>query len=1124
MIFSKNIILFSNMSNPITDDAEPKIMVPHEINSHGQAQEQAQEQAQAQPAGTAGTAGAAEIYAFLKTKILYFQRIIQRTIISAHRYKQYDILNQNDIEHCTTKLQELFLQLTKLYYPIINNININVETIVGKLQDINNDISSIIKQYGTYSLTDLVTICFGNKFKLDLSSGLREKNELLDKFTHPIKYKVITQDKKKTKSHKKDKDNMCKNKITEDIMIAEYANDLDCFDLNKSDTNFFIKVYGFKLLIRNAALNKCIIVYCISDDISLDCLQYGYIDKKIMELRSTNTLNSTNLNDFDEYVNLLSIKDVLIYSGYELHENFLSCIKCMEHYKQKILAQIIKDFINSDLYKRREVLIHLLIKDNDSEFQYLAYLLYDMLSTDNGGTIDTQEQTTLYDSLPRSIKKKFKNAMHKTIECTNKLSMLETTNKVPLEQQICLLKVPEYVKEKAMIKLKEVKAKSDESGTKARQYLDGLLKIPFGIYRREALLDIVGDTKVIYSSVVRLLRTSQVGCSDETILGLENSNITIAEISKNINIIAHDVLPTIYKAHIAKLITEINHVKRDKLINNTNFINKLIAKNRLSVKKLLHSGKKVEFLKIQISNLFAGEIFEYGGLTDAANLFLNQLFIRFVPEYIATKISLHLKISDNIGIIREKRETLRNNITNISTALDGAIHGHTNAKRQIERIIGQWINGDDQSGYCFGFEGPPGVGKTSLAKVGLSNCLIDENGTPRPFALIAIGGSAVTLDGHNYTYVGSNHGRILDILMDVQCLNPIIFIDELDKISNTEHGRDIVGVLTHLCDSTQNNEFQDKYFSGINIDLSKALFIFSYNDANKIDRILLDRIHRIKFSHLSLSDKIVIAEKYLLPDIYSKMGLDNNIVISGEVVRYLIETHTSECGVRKLKELLFEIIGEINLELLQNDVPDLNIPVLVTIAEVQTKYLKEHNKCLTTKIHKKNSVGIINGLWANMYGMGGIITIETTHFPSKSFLDLKLTGNQGDVMKESMNVALTVALNALSEDERETIMTGLEDSKYHGIHIHCPEGGVPKDGPSAGTAITVAIYSLLTKRTIKRDIALTGEINLRGNVTAIGGLDLKIIGGISAGVKNSCIRGKINRILINSWRNMQAMI
>ena len=257
----------------------------------------------------------------------------------------------------------------------------------------------------------------------------------------------------------------------------------------------------------------------------------------------------------------------------------------------------------------------------------------------------------------------------------------------------------------------------------------------------------------------------------------------------------------------------------------------------------------------------------------------------------------------------------------VSKALDDAVYGHTLAKTHVMRVIGQWISGD-QVGHCFGFEGVPGCGKTSLAKYGLSKCLKDGNGNPRPFAMIAIGGDAngSTLHGHGYTYVGSTWGSIVQILIDNQCMNPIIFIDEIDKISKTEHGRELIGILTHMLDPTQNDKFQDKYFSGIDIDLSKVLFVLSYNDPDQIDRILLDRIHRIKFAHLSMTDKIHIARNYTLPEIYSEMGLTGSVNIHDDVVRFIIDNYTCEAGIRKLKEKLFEIVSEVNLCMLTGSV------------------------------------------------------------------------------------------------------------------------------------------------------------------------------------------------------------
>ena len=455
----------------------------------------------------------------------------------------------------------------------------------------------------------------------------------------------------------------------------------------------------------------------------------------------------------------------------------------------------------------------------------------------------------------------------------------------------------------------------------------------------------------------------------------------------------------------------------------------------------------------------------------------------------------------NVKLIKDDVFLIKNYITNVRKILDDSVYGHTDAKRQIERIIGQWINGTN-SGYCFGFEGPPGVGKTSLAKKGLSLCLKDINDKPRPFSFIGIGGSSngSILEGHSYTYVGSTWGKVVDILIDSKCMNPIIFIDELDKISKTEHGTEIIGILTHLIDPTQNDKFQDKYFTGIDLDLSKALFVFSYNDVNLIDRILLDRIHRIKFDFLSLNDKIEIVMKFILPEIYTKMGLENIIDVSSEVIEYIIDTYTNEPGVRKLKELLFEILGEININILKK-AENYDIPIKITKDDVKDKYLKSHNYIINKKVGSEGRVGVINGLWANSVGSGGILSIEVSMFPSTTLMEFKLTGLQGDVMKESMNVAKTLACNLTEDGILKEYIERTKNLHMQGIHIHCPEGATPKDGPSAGAAISLAIYSLINNKKIRSDVAITGELNLQGEIMAIGGLDLKITGAIKAGVK-----------------------
>jgi ATP-dependent Lon protease len=495
-------------------------------------------------------------------------------------------------------------------------------------------------------------------------------------------------------------------------------------------------------------------------------------------------------------------------------------------------------------------------------------------------------------------------------------------------------------------------------------------------------------------------------------------------------------------------------------------------------------------------------IYKDTSVADSKNI-IDDIYAEFVGSANMNPVLSNVEIKQDVQKINGNMKQITDYMDEVKSTLDKAVHGHDKAKKQIERIIGQWLNGE-QDGYCFGFEGPPGVGKTSLAKRGLSDCLKDDNGNSRPFSMIQMGGDSngSTLHGHNYTYVGSTWGSIVQILIDKRCMNPIIFIDEVDKISRTEHGKEIVGILTHLLDPAQNDCFQDKYFTGIDLDLSKALFILSYNDVDAIDKILLDRVHRIKFNSLTLEDKLVISKTHILPDVYKKMGLEDTIVFADDVLKFIIDEYTSESGVRKLKEIMFEIVGEINLDILKNNDADYELPINISIADIKTKYFKDKREVIIRKVPEESLVGFANGMFATSHGNGGTLPIHAKFFPSEQFLELKLTGLQQDVMRESMHVSLTVAWNLTSEERKKQIRTLYdgENNKY-GINIHPGDGSVQKDGPSAGGIITIALYSLLNDIPIKAKMAMTGEIQMSGDITAIGGLNYKILGSIKAGVK-----------------------
>ena len=279
-----------------------------------------------------------------------------------------------------------------------------------------------------------------------------------------------------------------KNKIVEDSAIVDHGRTLDCFDLARTSRNFQTRVYGIKICIQDNIQKQTLIISAVVDDILLDCLNNSYISSILKEIEE----DKPNEQDFKyeswyKFIKTLTLKQLIIYNKKDIYDKYIGYINQLNLIKQKTINQIVKDFLASELYNQRTILIQLLIKSYEPDFQYLAYLLYDMLSNDSNNNIDTQEQTLLFDSLPWPVKKYFRDSMQQTIEYTNNLANFDN-NKIPLEQQICLLKTNDNVKEKAMQKLKEVKSKSDDSGSKARQYLDGLLKIPFGIFKEESIL------------------------------------------------------------------------------------------------------------------------------------------------------------------------------------------------------------------------------------------------------------------------------------------------------------------------------------------------------------------------------------------------------------------------------------------------------------------------------------------------------------------------------------------------------------------------------------------------------------------------------------------------------------
>lgn len=997
--------------------------------------------------------------------ILHKCRDVRQMIIDTFQFledmRHYDIFSNHNITQCADLLHNLH-EKVDLLVERANSKKEKEDKLLDDLQHIFDKLSAIFTNYGSSHMKDVLLVTFGSKYDFyqeeTISDLQKSKFELIEKYITPIGLKQLT--------WVDCTESELSNKISECVIKPEIQSHLECILPVGSYTSLYQSVSGLRIVFRSQKGNRIIAMNGLVKNVPIQFLENNlYLSRRISDVKKEYELQKENLHlpteIFDRWIDSLTLKEFLIYSTADMIKILNMISNDVKYVKQNPVDKIIKHFFDMDLISRRKMIINLILHNVDNEVQYIAYMLYDLLgSADACDGNDTQEQRKMYESLPWKLKHFFKDTMINTIEFTQEALSSGEDSQATLEQKVLLLRANEKVRDKAMVKLKDIKGKSDDQASKSKQYLEGLVKIPFGNYRKEPILCKIDE---LNESFKEIKENSNI---------IEKERYTLHEMTK---------YTTDFEKITESKLTEalMTHVRSMKKTGLHVFMSQFTSETPTS------KVKNIKIIEKHISKL------EY-----SERLVLYELHIGSHSQ---------LPFYRSLAKIHDKVNEVETNMSNMNDHLDDSVFGHEDAKNQILKIMGQWINGE-QKGYCFGFEGSPGVGKTSLAKYGLSNCLRDSDGKPRPFSFIALGGSCngSTLEGHNYTYVNSTWGKIIDVLMECKCMNPIIYIDELDKVSRTEQGREIIGILTHLIDTTQNDEFQDRYFSGIPVDLSKVLFVFSYNDPSLIDRILLDRIHRVKFGNLSWTDKVVIVNKFMMPELNEKMGFENTVKLSDEVIRYIVDTYTMEPGVRKLKEILFDLFGEINLQLLNYDKKEgieITLPIDVKIDDLGTTYMKKYRKIRETKIHAAPSVGTINGMWANALGGGGIIPIEVRYFPSSTFLDLKLTGMQGDVMKESMNVAKTLAWSLLETKQQKKLLKIFEDTKSQGIHVHCPEGATPKDGPSAGGAITLAIYSMLSGKKIHNEISMTGEINLQGCITAIGGLESKILGSIRAGVK-----------------------
>jgi len=420
------------------------------------------------------------------------------------------------------------------------------------------------------------------------------------------------------------------------------------------------------------------------------------------------------------------------------------------------------------------------------------------------------------------------------------------------------------------------------------------------------------------------------------------------------------------------------------------------------------------------------------------------------------------------------------------------------------------IGHEDNVGAILCFNGPPGVGKTSLAN-SIATAL------KRPLIRIALGGleDVNELRGHRRTYVGAMPGRITQGLIDAKKMNPVIVLDEIDKVSRSQRG-DPTAALLEILDPEQNSAFRD-YYLNFDIDLSDVIFIATANDVGRIPAPLRDRMEFITISSYTPQEKFEIAKRYLIPQELKKHGLKNSEVsISKPALKELIHSYTREAGVRNLRRRIADMSRKAAKEILQNPKTDKISITLKNIKEYFEKTVFE-----IEKTDKKPVVGVVNGLAWTSVG-GDVLKIESIRIKGKG--SMQLTGSLGDVMKESARIAMSVVKTLIDtkklkisqdniplsakEQEEKTKVDPSEVYKRYDLHIHVPDGATPKDGPSAGIAMASVIASILSGKKIRSEIAMTGELSLSGNVLPIGGLKEKLIAAHKAGMSKVLIPEK----------------
>ncbi|HAT4146025.1 TPA: endopeptidase La [Clostridium perfringens] len=515
------------------------------------------------------------------------------------------------------------------------------------------------------------------------------------------------------------------------------------------------------------------------------------------------------------------------------------------------------------------------------------------------------------------------------------------------------------------------------------------------------------------------------------------------------------------------------------------------------VKKKLDKGQREYYLREQMKVIQEelGEdddnkkaIIEFEKLINEKKL-PNQ--VKEKAQYEISKLKASSPYSQDGGVTRTYLENLLDmpwgeftedtlNIKDARKVLDKDHYGLKDVKDRILEYLAVKQISNSLRGPILCLVGPPGVGKTSIAKSVATSL-------NRKFVRMSLGGVRDEADirGHRRTYVGAIPGRIVTGLKEAKSMNPVFLLDEIDKLGMDFKGNP-ADALLEVFDNEQNKTFRDHYLE-MDVDLSEVMFITTANSLDGIPRPLLDRMELIEVSGYTYEEKFRIAKKYLVPKVLKEHGVDNKIItISDSSLKLIIDSYTRESGVRNLQRQIANVIRKGIKDIIEKDKKNLNISTKLVEKYLGPKIFSYE------EIDKEDKVGVVTGMAWTAYG-GDTLPVEVMVMDGKGRLEL--TGQLGDVMKESARAAYSYVRAHMKE-------LGIKDEFYSkkDIHIHAPEGAVPKDGPSAGVTMTTALVSALTGKKVKHNVAMTGEITLTGKVLAIGGLKEKCLAARRVGI------------------------